>query len=199
MATTATAHAATDEIASLPEIPLGRAGMWWFLSSEVMVFGAILGVFCLMRFANGGWHAEMSHVNTRLAAVNTFLLLTSSYTVVEAYAATLAKNRKRAQLFLFVTVAFGVAFLVNKGIEYSGEFGHGIYPSSGLFWSFYFLATGLHGLHVFGGVIANLLVALAANNASTWAKVEQRVEYVGLYWHFVDLVWIFLFPLIYLS
>ena len=192
----ASAH---DEIAPLPEIPLGRAGMWWFLSSEVMVFGAILGTFCLMRYANGGWHEEMSHVNTRLAALNTFFLLTSSYTVVEAYAATLAKDRKKAQRYLFITVAFGIGFMVNKTLEYRGEFEHGIYPSSGIFWSFYFLATGLHGLHVLGGIIANLMVAIGASRESTWAKIEQRVEYVGLYWHFVDLVWIFLFPLIYLT
>lgn len=183
----------------LPELPLGRAGMWWFLSSEVMVFGALLGTFCLMRFANGGWHAEMSHVNTTLAAINTVLLVTSSWTIVEAYAATLKRQRVRAQRFLFVTVALGIGFLCNKGLEYSGEFAHGIYPSSGLFWSFYFLLTGLHGLHVLGGIIVNLCIAIGASNEESWARIEQRVEFAGLYWHFVDVVWIFLFPLIYLS
>ncbi|MFN8544200.1 MAG: cytochrome c oxidase subunit 3 [Candidatus Binatia bacterium] len=183
----------------LADLPFGRAGMWWFLASEIMVFGGLLGSFILSRFASGGWEQEMSHVNTRLAAINTLILVTSSFTIVEAHAAVSAGNRKRAQRFLFVTVAFGLLFLCNKGYEYSGEIRHGILPSSGLFWSYYYLMTGLHGLHVLGGVIVNLCLAIAAGSPTTWAKVQHRVEYAGLYWHFVDVVWIFLFPLVYLT
>lgn len=187
-----------DAPMELAKLPLGRAGIWWFLASEIMVFGGLIGCFLLSRFASGGWREEMSHVNTRLAAVNTFILVTSSYTVVEAHASAFS-DRKRAQRFLFITVMFGIWFLCNKAYEYSGEIHHGITPASGQFWSYYYLMTGLHGLHVAGGVIFNLCLALAAFRESTWQKVRHRVEFSGLYWHFVDVVWIFLFPLIYLT
>jgi heme/copper-type cytochrome/quinol oxidase subunit 3 len=179
-------------------LPLGRAGMWWFLASEIMVFGALLGSYVLSRLAAGGWHDEMTHLNARLAAFNTLVLVTSSLTIVQAHAAAERGERDRARRFLWLTVLLGVVFLCDKGWEYSGELAHGFTPATSTFWSFYYAMTGLHGLHVAVGIVVNAALAVAAGRPH-WNAVRHRVEYAGLYWHFVDVVWIFLFPLLYLS
>jgi heme/copper-type cytochrome/quinol oxidase subunit 3 len=182
----------------LAQLPYGRAGMWWFLASEILVFGGLLGSYILQRVAHGGWIEEMTHLNARIAALNTLVLVTSSLTIVQAHAAADARDTARCRRNLWITVALGCVFLVNKGIEYSTEFHHGYYPWTSTFWSFYFLMTGLHGLHVIGGIIWNAVMAISTS-LPLWPKVRHRVEYAGLYWHFVDVVWIFLFPLLYLS
>jgi heme/copper-type cytochrome/quinol oxidase subunit 3 len=196
------AHASDAHAVATPthlaELPNGRAGMWWFLASEILVFGGLLGSYILQRIAHGGWHDHMAHLNARIAATNTLVLVTSSLTIVQAHAAVDAGDTKRARMFLWITVAFGCLFLCNKAYEYSTEFGHGFFPWTDTFWSFYFLMTGLHGLHVLVGVIWNAIMAIATT-LPLWPKVKHRVEYAGLYWHFVDVVWIFLFPLLYLS
>lgn len=179
--------------------PFGRAGTWWFLSSEVMVFGALLGTYMLSRAAMGGWDAERSHVNSTIAIINTLILLTSSFTVVEAHHAADHADQSRCRQFLLFTVLLGALFLCVKSYEYSLEMGNGIYPSSGPFWSFYYLMTGLHGLHVAGGVVINFMIWFALGTEKGWKTIRHRVEYAGLYWHFVDVVWIFLFPLVYLA
>jgi heme/copper-type cytochrome/quinol oxidase subunit 3 len=178
--------------------PLGKVGIWWFLASEIMVFGGLLGSYILSRIAAGGWAAERAHVNTKLAVINTLVLVTSSLTVVEAHAAAEADQRDRARRFLLFTVLLGCAFLCIKGYEYSVEIEHGLTPASGLFWSFYYTMTGLHGLHVLVGVLVNFILFLATGGAG-WSRIKHRIEYAGLYWHFVDVVWIFLFPLLYLA
>jgi cytochrome c oxidase subunit III len=178
--------------------PLGKIGIWWFLASEIMVFGGLIGTYILSRIAAGGWAAERAHVNTRLAVINTIVLLTSSLTVVEAHAAVDADQQQRTRKFLLFTVLLGCLFLCIKGFEYTHEIEHGITPASGLFWSFYYTMTGLHGLHVLGGIIVNFCLFIAAGRPG-WKAIRHRVEYAGLYWHFVDVVWIFLFPLLYLS
>jgi heme/copper-type cytochrome/quinol oxidase subunit 3 len=178
--------------------PLGKVGVWWFLASEIMVFGGLIGTYILSRIGHGGWEVERAHVSATMAVINTAVLVTSSLSVVQAHAAAEANDRRRARMFLLLTVILGSVFLMNKGIEYSREFGHGFTPASGLFWSFYYTMTGLHGLHVLVGVIVNFVLWLALTETA-WAAIKHRVEYVGLYWHFVDVVWIFLFPLLYLS
>jgi heme/copper-type cytochrome/quinol oxidase subunit 3 len=177
--------------------PLGKVGIWWFLASEIVVFGGLLGSYILARIANGGWAAERAHVNTTLAILNTIVLVTSSFTVVEAHAAAEANHRARARQFLLLTVLLGCTFLGVKAFEYSHEIMNGITPASGLFWSFYYTMTGLHGFHVLVGIVVNFILWLAT--ASRWDSLRHRIEYAGLYWHFVDVVWIFLFPLLYLS
>jgi heme/copper-type cytochrome/quinol oxidase subunit 3 len=179
-------------------LPLGRVGVWWFLASEIMVFGGLIGSYILCRLAAGGWAAERAHVNTTLAVINTVVLVTSSLSIVEAHAAVEARQTSRVRLFLLITVLLGCTFLGIKAFEYSGEIAHGLMPSSGTFWSFYYTMTGLHGLHVLIGIIINLSLAVATARPA-WGRIEHRVEYAGLYWHFVDVVWIFLFPLLYLA
>jgi len=180
-------------------IPSGKLAIWWFLASEIMTFGGLLAAFVLCRFAGGGWEAEAAHVSWQIAAVNTLVLLTSSLSMVQAHRAVEEQDRSRAATFLLVTVLLGLTFLGVKAFEYSREIEHGFLPSTAPFWSFYYGLTGLHALHVLAGVIANASLWVVAVRGRGWAGVEQRVEYAGLYWHFVDVVWIFLFPLVYLS
>ena len=195
--TTATTRDTGSE-RELAKLPYGRAGIWWFLASEIMTFGGLLGSYVLARIAAGGWAEEMTHLNANIAAFNTLLLVSSSLTIVLAHRAAEAGERERARNLLWVTVAIGIWFIANKAWEYSIEIHHGYVPSTSTFWSFYYAMTGLHALHVIGGIIWNACMAIAAYR-TIWPKVAHRVEYAGLYWHFVDVVWIFLFPLLYLS
>lgn len=180
-------------------VPSGRLAIWWFLASEIMTFGGLLAAFILSRFAAGGWDAESSHVNTSIAAFNTLLLVTSSLSIVQAHAAVERDDRPAVARYLLITVLLGVGFLCVKAFEYSLEISHGFVPSSGLFWSFYYGITGLHALHVLAGIVWNLALFVAATRGNLWPNIQNRVEYAGLYWHFVDVVWIFVFPLVYLS
>ena len=180
------------------EIPPGKTGTWWFLASEIPVFGGLLASYIVVRLGGNGWADAASHLNFKLALINTFLLLTSSMTLVMAFAAAEEKDFRRVATFLGVTALLGVGFLVVKAIEYTGEISHGFVPGSGIFWSFYYGMTGLHALHVLAGIIAILVLWIMALRGSL-AQHSHRVEAVGLYWHFVDIVWIFLFPLLYLT
>lgn len=179
-------------------IPSGKLGVWWFLASEIPVFGGLIAAYVVVRLGSAGWGGESAHLNFTFAMVNTFVLLTSSLTMVLAFAAVEHGNARGARSYLGLTILLGLAFLVIKGFEYAGEIGHGFMPGSGIFWSFYYGMTGLHALHVLAGIVANL-VLLVATLSGRLAPHEYRIELAGLYWHFVDIVWIFLFPLLYLS
>jgi heme/copper-type cytochrome/quinol oxidase subunit 3 len=190
---------ATVETDHLREIPVGKIAMWWFLASEIMVFGGLIGCFLLFQFAHGDFAAQAAHVKWRLGAFNTLVLVTSSLTMILALAAARTRNATRTRLCLSITVALGLLFLCVKAFEYSSEIREGFVPSSGMFWSFYFGMTGLHGIHVIAGIVVNLLLLIAVMREMPWPKLQRRIEFAGLYWHFVDVVWIFLFPLIYLT
>ncbi|MFQ5604738.1 MAG: heme-copper oxidase subunit III [bacterium] len=190
---------AAEDYPKSPTVP-GKMGIWWFLASEIMVFGGFIATYVLFRMAAAGAWSEMAHhVSAPIGTFNTVVLLTSSLTIVKAFEAIDKEQRKKAQNLLLVTVLLGVAFLVVKGIEYSIEISNGFTPVTGIFWSFYYAMTGLHGLHVLAGIIFNLALYVMAVRGTLWPKTQQRVEYAGLYWHFVDIIWIFLFPLLYLS
>lgn len=178
--------------------PYGKLGTWWFLASEIPTFGGVLVAYIVMRLGSTGWHEASSQLNFTIALINTFILLTSSMTIVMAYNAVQDNDLKQSAKFLGYTVILGVAFLAMKGFEYSTEISHGFLPSSGIFWSFYYGMTGLHALHVLAGIIVNLVLWIQAAKG-TLAANRHRVELAGLYWHFVDIVWIFLFPLLYLA
>jgi heme/copper-type cytochrome/quinol oxidase subunit 3 len=182
-----------------PGLTVGKLGVWWFLASEIMVFGGLILTFVLARIAAGGWEDAAGHVNARIAATNTLILVTSSLTIVQAHAAARAGARRRAARYLLATVLLGLGFLGVKSLEYATEIRHGFTPASGLFWSYYYTLTGLHALHVIGGIVANAMLFAVAAWGRQWERVSHRVELAGLYWHFVDIVWIFLFPLVYLS
>jgi heme/copper-type cytochrome/quinol oxidase subunit 3 len=168
--------------------------MWWFLSSEVCVFGGLIAVYVLMRVRHAQWAAEAAQAWFTIGATNTVILLTSSLTMVLAHGAGERGDRGRAVRYLGLTLLLGLAFLALKGLEYRAKFAAGHGPDHGLFWSFYFLMTGLHALHVIAGLVAIAFVAIGARGQAPLTRIEP----VGLYWHFVDIVWIFLFPLLYL-
>ncbi len=178
--------------------PVGKTGTWWFLASEIPVFGGLIASYIVVRLGSTGWHEAASHLNFNLALLNTFLLLTSSMTIVMAFAATVEKDYRKVANFLGLTVLLGVGFLVVKAVEYTTEIQHGFTPAAGVFWSFYYGMTGLHALHVAAGIIVNAVLWVGALRG-TLAKNSHRVELAGLYWHLVDIIWIFLFPLLYLA
>lgn len=177
-------------------IPTGKLGVWWFLTSEITTFGGLIASYIVVRLGSTGWSEASAHLSVSLALINTLVLLTSSMTMVMAFAAVERKDPRKLRTFLSLTILLGLGFLGIKAIEYTRELTEGFTPSAGIFWSFYYMMTGLHALHVLGGVVANfiLLVTVAADK-----RHQRRVEFAGLYWHFVDIVWIFLFPLLYLS
>jgi heme/copper-type cytochrome/quinol oxidase subunit 3 len=188
--------ASAHEIETEPTgIPTGRLGIWWFMASEVVVFGGLITCYLLMRWRHPEWGAEAAHTLTGAGALNTLVLLTSSLTMVLAHAAIEAGRPAVAVRNLSWTLLGGLIFLVVKAYEYTHEIGAGLVPARSLFWSFYYTMTGLHALHVIGGLVAIAIVLLAVRRG----REMQRVEYVGIYWHFVDIVWIFLFPLLYLA
>lgn len=169
-----------------------------FLASEVMLFGALFTSYILLRVGAVEWpHGEL---DVPLATVNTAVLITSSITMVMAWASLMMKNFGKYRLYLGVTILLGLVFLIVKGFEYGHHFAAGEYPNKSTFLAIYFTMTGLHGLHVIGGMIVNLF--LWGPGSKMWKTQPQRftnrVEVAGLYWHFVDIVWIFLFPVLYL-
>ncbi len=186
--------------AEAQSLPAGLTGpklaVWWFLASEIMVFGGLIASYLVFRLGGPGWAEASEHLSVPLAAVNTFVLLSSSYTVVRAFVAAERGDVGGLRRNLSLTVLGGLLFLGIKAIEYTTEIRAGFTPASGIFWSFYYTMTGLHGLHVLGGVVVNVVVLIAARSS---VKHPHRVELAGLYWHFVDVVWIFLLPLLYLS
>ncbi|RMH38828.1 MAG: cytochrome oxidase subunit III [Deltaproteobacteria bacterium] len=169
--------------------------MWWVLAGEAVIFGGLIASYLLLRMRHSEWSAYASHTVEWAGIVNTSVLLTSSYLVVLAHHAAHQGDYKKASRWLGITVLCGLVFLCIKSYEYSHEIAHGFTPTANLFWSFYFAMTGLHGLHVIAGMIALGWVALRVRKGEN----PQRVEYAGMYWHLVDIVWIFLFPLLYLS
>ena len=177
-------------------IPTGRLGIWWVVASEIVIFGGLLACYLLFRLHHlEEWGREASHTNVAAGAFNTFVLLTSSLSVVLAHEAIEHGNVQRAAKCLKLTIVGGLIFLVVKTIEWTGEIHHGYTMFKSVFWSFYYTVCGLHGLHVIGGMIAMWLVMKDIKRGKNF----QRVEYVGIYWHFVDMVWIFLFPLFYIA
>lgn len=188
----------TSSALPVPEfgrVPKGRIAMWWVIASEVVIFGGLIASYLLYRVRFPAWAADAAHTSTPLGALNTMVLLTSSLTAVLAHDAAMHGDRKKVVRFLGLTIAMGLMFLVVKGFEYTHEIEAGFTVTKGLFWSFYYLMTGLHASHVIAGMVAMGIVSRQA------ARGEHlhRVEMVGLYWHFVDIVWIFLFPLLYIA
>jgi len=176
-------------------IPTGRLALWWVLGSEIVIFGGLLASYLMLRLQHPHWGAEASHTSTVAGAFNTFVLLTSSLFAVLAHQAAEGGDGRKAARNLWLTIGGGAVFMVVKAFEYTNEISHGFTMFRDVFWAFYYTATGLHGLHVLAGMVCMAIVAAAARHGRNLA----RVEYVGIYWHFVDAVWIFLFPLLYIA
>jgi len=176
-----------------------KLAMWIFLATEIHLFG---GAFCVFAFFRWRYFEEFNHfaqqLNWQLGATNTAVLLASSYTMVRAVDAAQKGLNDKCGVWLNWTILGGLLFFVIKGIEYSSKFSHGIYPNSHIFWGLYYTMTGIHAFHVAVGigVLIWLRILAARNRFST--VYYTPVEVVGLYWHIVDVIWIFLFPIMYL-
>ncbi|MFN0117509.1 MAG: heme-copper oxidase subunit III [Elusimicrobiota bacterium] len=180
-------------------IPSGKLGMWVFLASEVMLFGALISSYIVLHMGSSNFGRPPAELLGKpLATLNTFVLICSSVTMVFALAAIQANKVKRFLGFLSLTSLLGICFLVIKGFEYHHKIHEGITITSSLFGSFYYTMTGLHGLHMLGGLVFNLYILINGLRGKYSDQRWERVEYCGLYWHFVDLVWVILFPLFYL-
>ena len=178
----------------------GKIGIWLFLASEVMLFGALFASYILIRTGAQSWPRGDTLLNVPLATVNTIVLISSSVTMVMAWASLMRNRFDTFRIYMGLTVLGGVIFLVIKYFEYSHHFEEGLYPRSDNFHAIYFTLTGLHMLHVMGGMAVNAY--FLGPGAKLWKTnpvwFTNRVEHSGLFWHFVDLVWIFLFPTLYL-
>jgi len=178
-----------------------KLGIWLFLASEIMLFGGLFSAYILLRVGSPVWPPSgETHLNIPLATLNTFNLILSSWTIVKSWISLKENNIKGFKVFMGITLLCSILFLVIKYFEYSAKFHHGIFPSTDNFFGIYFTLTGLHGLHIIGGLIVNYY--LWGPGIKMWdtepERFINRIEIAGLYWHFVDLVWIFLFPTLYL-
>lgn len=177
-----------------------KLGVWLFLASEVMLFGALFSALILLRTGAASWPHGYEVLNVPLATVNTMVLITSSVSMVMSWAALRLGDFGKFRQWMGLTFLLGLVFMVIKSLEYAAKFEHHLYPSQDNFMATYFTLTGLHGLHVLGGMI--VIGYLLGPGSKMWKsepeRFTNRVEVVGLYWHFVDLVWIFLFPTLYL-
>jgi cytochrome c oxidase subunit 3 len=186
-----------------------KLGMWLFIFTELLLFGGLFIVYSVYRFRNPeAFHLAAQELNVAVGTINTVLLLTSSMTIAMSTTAIQKKDKRTTLILIGITLILALAFLVNKYFEWSGKIGHGIFPGSPLlgelgsgdilFFGLYFFMTGLHALHIIVG-----MVVLGFGFVFVWKdKLSfdnfQLLENGGLYWHLVDIIWIFLFPLFYL-
>jgi cytochrome c oxidase subunit 3 len=187
-----------------------KLGMWIFLFSEIVLFGGLFLLYSAYRSKyTADFHASGSELNLVIAIINTVLLLTSSLTIAVATTALQKGNRTLSLRCLALTIFFGAMFLVDKYIEWSREIGHGMYPNSSellsrpdgvkIFYGLYFTMTGLHGIHILAGIILlSVIFGFIRRNKIT-ANDYTKLENAGLYWHLVDVIWIFLLPLFYIA
>ncbi|MEM1245003.1 MAG: heme-copper oxidase subunit III [Acidobacteriota bacterium] len=179
----------------------GKLGMWLFLASEAMFFGSLVSAYALLRFAADDWPLGSDVLTVPTAAMNTALLIASSVSMTAAFLAIEAGHLGAFRRWLGLTTLLGIIFLVVKGYEYREKLSHGLGPEDSTFLALYFALTGVHALHLVGGLVVNLF-QLGPGVALWRRRPEQfvrRIEVTGLYWHFVDLVWLVLFPLLYLT
>jgi len=186
-----------------------RLGMWVFIFTEILLFGGLFLVYAVMRSKySHEFHQAALHLNTFVGALNTVVLLISSATVAMSITAVQKGNNKLAVRFLLITLICACIFLINKYFEWGHKIRIGLYPGSDLmitlnhgsimFFSLYFFMTGLHMLYLIIGAILLTVITFRVKRLSINRDHYVLLENGGLYWHLVDLIWIFLFPLLYL-
>lgn len=195
-------HVHRDDVGS-------RMGMWLFLFTELILFGGMFLLYSVYRFQYADeFHLAAKELNTIMGAFNTAVLLTSSLTMVLAIIAIQRDQKALSILLQLITIFLALFFLVNKYFEWTAKFHHGIYPgseellakSSGeiLFFGLYYVMTGLHGVHVIVGMFLIAVMTRMTRKDIITKDNYVKLENAGLYWHLVDIIWIFLFPLFYL-
>ena len=182
-----------------------KLGIWIFLASEVMLFGGLFSAYVFLRIAatghpDGDFDYWGSKLNVPMATFNTLVLITSSVTMVMSWVSLKLKDITKFKIYLGLTLLCSFGFLIVKYFEYSAKFAHGYVPAYSTSLACYFTMTGLHVVHVLGGIA--VFIYLIGPGLKMWnsepERFTNRIEVAGLYWHFVDLVWIFLFPALYL-
>ena len=188
---------------------VSKTGMWLFLFTEMLLFGGLFVVYSVYRFRNPtAFHLAAHELSVFIGTLNTIILLTSSTTIAMSITALQKNNKKLSLVFLGVTVLLGLGFLFNKYIEWGEHFREHIYPGSSvlalrgngdvLFYGLYFAMTGLHALHIIIGLVFIGFITVFIIRDKVTYDNHVLLENSGLYWHLVDLIWIFLFPLFYL-
>ena len=190
----------------------GKLGVWLFLASEVMLFAALFSSYILLRVGSVEWPHGYEELSVPMAFFNTVVLITSSVTMVMAWASLKMNDFGKFRVYLGLTILLSFVFLVVKYFEYSHKYhegllpgayfsyhGHGSeVPNQFIFFSFYFMMTGLHGIHILLGMVVIGWVLRRAIRGDFDSTYYTPVDLVALYWHLVDLIWIYLFPLLYL-
>ncbi|OVE84343.1 cbb3-type cytochrome c oxidase subunit I [Natronolimnobius baerhuensis] len=174
-----------------------KLGVWVFLASDIVVFGAAIGAFVFMRI-HMGWDAWALETIQWAGLLNTYILLTSSFTVILALVFAERKNKTGLLATMGATLLLATTFMGVKAYEYSAKFAEGEYWWYGLEYSIYYVTTGLHALHVLLGMLIAVFMIYRILSIDAYLEDHRPVEFFGLYWHFVDIVWVFLFPLFYL-
>jgi cytochrome c oxidase subunit 3 len=199
---TTTAHVHRDDVGS-------RMGMWLFLFTELILFGGMFLIYSVYRFQfPDAFHLAAKELNIVLGTFNTAVLLTSSMTMALSIVAIQRDQKTLSMVLQLITILLAIFFLVNKYFEWSAKFHHGIYPGSEellskdsgeiLFFGLYYVMTGLHGVHVIVGIFLIAIMTRMTRKDIITKDSYVRLENAGLYWHLVDIIWIFLFPLFYL-
>jgi cytochrome c oxidase subunit 3 len=186
-----------------------KLGIWLFIFTELLFFGGLFVTYAVYRHANQeAFHLAAQELDVVVGTVNTVILLISSMTVAMSITAIQKKDKRTTLILIWITLLLALAFLVNKYFEWSGKIDHGIWPGSPLleelgrgdtlFFGLYFFMTGLHALHIIIGMVFIAVILVRVQKNSITFDNFQLLENGGLYWHLVDLIWIFLFPLFYL-
>ncbi|WP_299576175.1 cytochrome c oxidase subunit 3 family protein [uncultured Sunxiuqinia sp.] len=187
-----------------------KIGMWLFIFSELLLFGGLFIIYSVYRYLNhDAFHMAAGELNLTVGALNTLILLVSSMTIAMSTTALQKKQKGTAILLLEITFILAIIFLINKYFEWGVKFDHGIFPGSEymkeemsqgevLFFGLYFVMTGLHALHIVAGLVIMGFALARVHKGTVHAGRPTLLENAGLYWHLVDLIWIFLFPLFYL-
>jgi cytochrome c oxidase subunit III len=176
-----------------------KLGVWTFLATEVLLFGALFTAYTIFRMKYPAlFRVEHAKLDRVLGAANTVVLITSSFTVVLGVDAIKRGKARLLEACFGATILLAAVFLCVKYVEYAAKFHHGLYPRTNLFFSLYFMMTGLHGVHVLLGMGLLSYVIVLSRRGRLSEAWYTPAEMSGLYWHFVDLVWIYLFPLLYL-
>ncbi len=186
-----------------------RMGMWLFLFTELLLFGGLFFLYSVYRFVNQEeFHIAAKELDTIIGTFNTAILLTSSLTMAMSISAIQKNNKRLSIFFQLITILLGFGFMVNKYFEWTAKINHGIFPGSEellnrgsgeiLFFGLYYVMTGLHGLHVLIGIFIIGTMTWFTSRDIITKESYVKLEAAGLYWHLVDIIWIFLFPLFYL-
>ena len=181
-----------------PPVERGKFAIWLFLATEVMFFSGLIGAYIVLRTASASWPNPQERLAVDITAFNTFVLITSSWLMVKALFAAKRGDRGGILRWLGATILGGSMFVGIQVYEYIQLVHHGSVPNVDIFWSTFYIMTGFHGSHVVVGVIWLICVWFGALRGRYTAKNHLGVELAGLYWHFVDLVWVLLFTIVYL-